>query len=266
MAQTPVPNQQQQQYPTGVNPQLIKDGEFRDDGTMEDQDLMIKDEAEDHIGYVRKVLGIVATQMTFTFLLAASAANFAPVGRFFKHPLTLILSFCLLITCMCVIVGSKKARRTVPQNYLWLAGVTIGESFFLAAVAADLTVFSVFTCILATCIVTGALFAGSMYTASMVDRDVLIRNLVKSIVTAFIINIVCLIIILFAYRPQDKWIVFAVSCVMVPVVGAYIVFALLFIIVPGIEDRDDYILGAMRLYLEIARLFYYLMRIFGEKK
>ena len=53
---------------------------------------------------------------------------------------------------------------------------------------------------------------------------------------------------------------------MVGIAGAYIMFALLFIIVPGIEDRDDYILGALRLYLEIARLFYWLMRILGEKK
>lgn len=53
---------------------------------------------------------------------------------------------------------------------------------------------------------------------------------------------------------------------MLVVSGAYVIFALLFIIVPGITDKDDYILGALNLYLEIARLFYWLLVILGEKK
>lgn len=48
----------QQQYPSGVNPQLIKEGEFQDDGTIEDSDLQTK--SEDQVAFVRKVLGIVA--------------------------------------------------------------------------------------------------------------------------------------------------------------------------------------------------------------
>lgn len=41
-----------------MNPKLIKEGEFHDDGTIEDNDLQAK--MEDHVGFVRKVLGIVA--------------------------------------------------------------------------------------------------------------------------------------------------------------------------------------------------------------
>ncbi len=57
-----------------------------------------------------------------------------------------------------------------------------------------------------------------------------------------------------------------VGIAMLILSGVYIMFALLFVIVPGIEDKDDYILGAMRLYLEIARLFFWLMKLLGEKK
>ena len=45
------------EYPTGVNPELVKDGKL-DDGTQYDNDLK-EVEAEEHIGFVRKVLGIV---------------------------------------------------------------------------------------------------------------------------------------------------------------------------------------------------------------
>ena len=56
-----------------MNPELIKEGEFRDDGTMEDNDLQSKTNNEvyaaEHMDYIRKVLGIVAVQMAFTFSL-----------------------------------------------------------------------------------------------------------------------------------------------------------------------------------------------------
>ena len=55
------------------------------------------------------------------------------------------------------------------MNYVWLGGATLGEAFFLASVTAKLTVFSVFTAIMATCIATAGLFVAAMYTASAVD-------------------------------------------------------------------------------------------------
>ena len=48
------------EYPTGADPRLIKEGEVRSDDPLgEDNDLKHY-EREEHIGYVRKVLGIVA--------------------------------------------------------------------------------------------------------------------------------------------------------------------------------------------------------------
>ena len=204
--------------------------------------------------------------MAFTFFLCVVSASNQSAGKFFKHPLTLILGLVLLIICMCVIIESKERRTTVPYNYFWLAGATLGECTFLAATAADLTVFSVYMAILATCISVAGLFVAALYTASSVDRDVLIRNMVKGMIVSFVINLAAVIFILFFLNPKDKAAVFGISCVMCLVSSAYIMFALLFIIIPGFEDQDDYILGALRLYLEIARLFYWLMKILGKKK
>ena len=63
---------------------------------------------------MRKVLGIVTVQMTFTFVLAVLSSSNAKLGAFFKSPVTLIISFILLIACMCTIYISKDARRKVP--------------------------------------------------------------------------------------------------------------------------------------------------------
>ena len=51
------------------------------------------------------------------------------------------------------------------------------------------------------------------------------------------------------------------NLVMFVLSGAYIMYALLFIIIPGCEDKDDYILGALRLYLMIGRVLFLLMVI-----
>ena len=127
-----------QEYPTGADPQLIKDGEVRsDDNLGEDSDLK-QYEREEHIDFVRKVLGIVACQMSVTFLLCIMSSAIPAFGKFFKHPATLIFGLVLLIACFCAIAMSKENRRTVPLNYLLLAGATLGESCFLAATAADL--------------------------------------------------------------------------------------------------------------------------------
>ena len=257
----------QQQYPTGVDPELVKNGEFQDDGTVQDNDLK-QAEAEEHIDYIRKVLGIVTVQMTATFALCALSSASPSFGNFFKNPLILILSFFLMMSCTCVIFASPKRRQTVPENYFWLAGATVGEAFFLAAVAADLTVMSVFTAIMGTCFAVAGLFVAALYTASSVDREVLIRNMVKGLIICLCLNVFMLLFMMFSFQYQDKGLVFAVGVIMCIIAGAYIMFALLFVIVPGLEEngRDDYILGALRLYLEIARLFFWLMKILGEKK
>ena len=69
-----------------------------------------------------------------------------------------------------------------------------------------------------------------------------------------------------ATKTADKTAVFVISMVMCVIAGGYIMFALFFIIVPGLEDKDDYIMGALRLYIEIARLFFWLMQLLGERR
>ena len=136
----------------------------------------------------------------------------------------------------------------------------------LSSTAAELKIASVVAAIMATCFAVAGLFVAALYTASSMNRDTLLRNMVKGLAVACFLNLFMLIFILAAYNPGDKTMVMVVGLIMCVIAGAYIMFALMFIIVPGIEDKDDYILGALRLYLEIARLFFWLMQILGEKK
>ena len=48
--------------------------------------------------------------------------------------------------------------------------------------------------------------------------------------------------------------------------GIYIILILMMIIIPEVTDPEEYILYSFRLYIEIARLFFYLLIILGKKK
>ena len=160
----------------------------------------------------------------------------------------------------------KDRRRRVPENYIWLGVFTVCEAFFLSCTAMDITNASLYGAIFATCISVGALFLGALYAAENVDRDTLIKTMVKWMVIGIIVDIAVIILMIFFVSPKDKALIFVISLVMCAFSGIYVMWALLFVIVPGLESHDDYILGALRLYIEIARLFYWMMRLLGEKR
>ena len=56
------------------------------------------------------------------------------------------------------------------------------------------------------------------------------------------------------------------SCLGVVIAGIYILIDLLKIMTPNVCSYDDYILGAMILYLDMVRMFIYLLRIFAKEK
>ena len=56
------------------------------------------------------------------------------------------------------------------------------------------------------------------------------------------------------------------SVVLCALSGAFIIFDLVVILIPGAADKEDYILHALSLYLDIVRLFIQLLIILGEKK
>ena len=55
------------------------------------------------------------------------------------------------------------------------------------------------------------------------------------------------------------------SLLVCAITGIYIIFDLVVIILPGVADKDDYILYALNLYVDIARLFMHLMIILGKR-
>ena len=142
----------------------------------------------------------------------------------------------------------------------------MGEAVFVAAVSAELTVSSVLTAIMATCLATGGLFVAALYTSTSVNRGVLIRNMMLGLLGACVLNLVLLLFMILTWSFRDSTLMMVSSMLMVVIVGIYIVAVLLLILIPDAMDKDDYILGALRLYVELVRLFFYMLVILGKKK
>ena len=201
--------------------------------------------------------------MTITFAFALLGAASPLAGAVFRNPLVIILSSVMMLFCVCAILASKEARRTVPGNYFWLLGATLGESIILGGVASDLTVASVLTSIMATCLSTVGLFCAALCSSTARDMGRLIRNLMFGVVTAFLFQLALLIFMFVTWSFNDPKVVFIVSLLMVFIVGIYIIIVLLAVIIKEVTDPEDYILAALRIYIELARLFFYMLRLFG---
>ena len=218
---------------------------------------------EEQVGFVRKVLGIVAAQMALTFAFALFASINSSAGSFFKDPRVLILSVIAFLVCVGYLLHKKEIRHTVPYNYMLLGTITVCEATIIASVAADISAMSVFVCIMAVCLSTAGLWLAAVCTS---NRQHLQRNLMTGLAFAMIADIVVLLIMVLTLRFQDKMLVFALGVIMLAVSGIFILFDLLMIIVPGAVDKEDYILAALNLYLDIARLFLRILALFGKKK
>ena len=134
---------------------------------------------------------------------------------------------------------------------------------FIASFAANLTELSVVTAIMGCCLSTAGLFVAALYTST---RAHMIRNLTTGLIIAMVLDLVVLLMMLSTMKSQDKTLVFTISLIMCATSGIFIIFDLLYIILPGVADLDDYILASLNLYLDIARLFYYLLVLLGENK
>ena len=76
----------------------------------------------DRIGFVRKVLGIVAFQLLITAFVTGIVISNENIMEFIQsHPeINIITAVASLIICA-VLICCKSVSRTVPQNYIFLA-------------------------------------------------------------------------------------------------------------------------------------------------
>ena len=85
------------------------------------------------LGYIRKVYGILSTQLLFTVLFTVWGMNSVPLQEFQKRHVEVLL-LCLFLTFILpfIIVCFQSSMRKVPYNYITLLVFTIAESYLIS--------------------------------------------------------------------------------------------------------------------------------------
>ena len=90
------------------------------------------------------------------------------------------------------------------------------------------------------------------------------ENLIVGVFLAAFLQLILLIHVCFF--GVEHWWVAGYAVIGVILTGFYILFDLLQIITPDCMSQDDYILGAIRLYIDLVRMFIYILRLVANKK
>ena len=213
-----------QQYPVGIK---------SDQNNEEDQII----QATIRNGFIAKVFGIVAIQLTFTFSFISSVIGF-------------IVSVCL-ISC------SRTLARKVPTNYIILFFVTLAESIL----STSASIYYPIEIVVSAIVLTIAASLGIITYALKTKRDMTSCGMALFVFVSqlFFFGFLNLFI-----RSQFLNLVYTLLCTVM--VGMYLVYDVQLISGKfGIQySVDDYIFAAMELYIDIIRLFLEILRILAK--
>ena len=77
---------------------------------------------------------------------------------------------------------------------------------------------------------------------------------------AIILNAIILLMMCYTMKFDKEVLVVLTSLGMCAATGIYIIFDLVNVLLPELGHTDDYVLGTICLYLDVARCFYYTTR------
>ena len=245
-------NRGQNPYPTLVPPDVLEVEESP-------QEKHLKSDRQQ---FFQKVLGIVAAQMLVTLGFAVLGSSNEKFGSWCAQLWVQILQFLAFLYVTCVLLSSNEKRTKVPGNYLLLAVFTLLEALSIAAFTINYEPLSVLLAIGIFAAVFACEFLLSLFLPK--DANFMVKFLMVGTAITVVLNIVALCVLLsFGLLPNGVYVFYAA----LGVCGAAI-FILLDLIVLQSEvlDYDDYILGALNLYLDTVRIFIFLLILLGSRR
>ena len=176
-----------------------------------------------------------------------------------------IAALIIAIFIQCAIVCCKSVARTSPTNYLLLTIFTLCWTFVIGVICATYSAEVVLTAALMTMVLTVSLTVYAWFTKSDFTQ------LCGPFVCFGLLLIICIsmmmsILSFLVFSYTEKWYPFA-SAFAVIVYGLFLLIDTQ-LVVGGRRHElsiDDYIIGALVLYLDIIYIFIELLKIFGNR-
>lgn len=214
------------------------------------------------INFMKKVFSQVGIQLLITSIICGTMIAYEEnISKQLKSggEAILLINTVLFVVLYLTLVCSKKLRHTTPTNYILLGLVTISMSITVGMVCQMYNISSIINAMVMTCLIVGA----QAYYAFTTKKDITIGNVFMYIL---VIDMLHIFVWLFLGRFEfgnTMGSVLSATCF-----SLYLVHDLQTLMSGKRrqQDVDDYIFGALIIYMDIIQIFIKLLELFGEKK
>ena len=216
-------------------------------------------EASDRMNFIRKVYSILATQLSITSLFIVWVQTSDDMRQFMmKNNGLAILASLMAIVFACAIICCF--GRQAPINMILLFAFTVCESYSVAGLTAfykpKITMMAGATTALATISLT--IYAFKTKT-----------NIEVFYAMAFVVYVAMLPLIIISLFVGLGALYTLYCCLGLLLYSLYLIIDTMMIVggkpVSGKGcSMDDYVIGAMMLYLDIIMMFIYILQLFGK--
>ena len=219
-----------------------------------------KEDRNDRLNFIRKVYGILSCQLTLTAVCIGAVKTIPGWNSGIQalFPLVMVALIIGIFVEIAIICCSSVARR-VPTNYIMLLIFTLCQAFVFSFICSMYTASSVICAAGMTAGVTIALTLYALFT--------------KTDFTMYggAITVICCAMLLLAitsiFMSFVSWWHPVVSCILVIFYGFFLIYDTQLVAGGGKYSisLDDYIVGALIIYVDIMGMFLELLKLFGDR-
>ena len=207
-------------------------------------------------GFIKKVYGIVLFQLLITAAFCVASLYSKDISKFQKKNFeffiaVVIVSIIILIVLSCF----TQIARTVPINYILLLLFTLCEAYLVSRACAYVNDPKIV--LMAAAMTCGIVFALTLY-ACVTDTDFTTLGGIL-----FCFSIALLFFSIFAMFTHNRLVHIAISAISVLLFSVYLIYDTQLLL--GRKQyglsTEDYIIGAMMIYIDIIVIFQELMNL-----
>ncbi|KAF7216129.1 protein lifeguard 3 [Nothobranchius furzeri] len=211
--------------------------------------------------FIRKVYLILTVQLTITFSVIAIFTFVDPVKLFvIRYPVIYWASYGVFFVVYCILICCKEPRRRFPLNLVLLGIFTFAFSYMSGTVSSYYETKAVFLAMGITAVVCISVTVFCFQTK--VDFTSCGGFLTIAAVLLMIIGIVTAIVLSFQYVPWLHMLYAAIGAVVYTLFLVYNTQLLIGNRELAISP-EEYIYGALSLYVDIVNIFLFILQISG---
>ena len=209
-------------------------------------------------GFIRKVYGIIFFQLLITTIVIYYSMTNEILKKFMLANAWPLYLSCIASIIVVIILVCGKLTRTVPVNYFLLISLTLLEGIMASYTTIYFEPISVLVCAGLTLLIVFALTIYACFT----KRDM---TMMGGFLFCFSVILIFLGFVGFFFT--SYFYQMFLDSLGVLLMSLYLIFDTQLVIGnrKNLIDVDDYILGALNIYLDIINLFLKILKLFGKK-